>query len=196
MAQLDTGTRPEQDTAWLDGLRRNDPVLMRSLYKTHFPAIRQFVLQNSGRPSDAQDIFQEAVIVLWMSAKEGRLTMGTENGPGGFLFRVAKNKWLDVVRSAAHKHMRVVHNDQVLGPTSDAPDDIEDRIARLRGVYEKLDDKCRAILDQFYYERKDLATIAASMGVEEESIRTIKYRCMMKLRAFRDHISGADEGTP
>ncbi|HNA33334.1 MAG TPA: hypothetical protein PL106_09445, partial [Flavobacteriales bacterium] len=68
--------------------------------------------------------------------------------------------------------MRVVHNDQVLGPTSDAPDDIEDRIARLRGVYEKLDDKCRAILDQFYYERKDLATIAASMGVEEESIRT------------------------
>ncbi|HNA33335.1 MAG TPA: hypothetical protein PL106_09450 [Flavobacteriales bacterium] len=81
MAQLDTGTRPEQDTAWLDGLRRNDPVLMRSLYKTHFPAIRQFVLQNSGRPSDAQDIFQEAVIVLWMSAKEGRLTMERRTAP-------------------------------------------------------------------------------------------------------------------
>ncbi|HNO06070.1 MAG TPA: sigma-70 family RNA polymerase sigma factor [Flavobacteriales bacterium] len=192
MAQLDTGTRPEQDTAWLDGLRRNDPVLMRSLYKTHFPAIRQFVLQNSGRPSDAQDIFQEAVIVLWMSAKEGRLTMGTENGPGGFLFRVAKNKWLDVVRSAAHKHMRVVHDERALDRGADVTDDIEERIVRLRGVYARLDDKCRTVLDRYYFERKDLATIAAELGVEEESIRTIKYRCMMKLRAFRNAISGED----
>ncbi len=64
---------------------------------------------------------------------------------------------------------------------------------RLRGVYDKLDDKCRTVLDQFYFERKDLATIAAGMGVEEESIRTIKYRCMMKLRAFRRTISGEDQ---
>ena len=74
----------------------------------------------------------------------------------------------------------------------DAPDDIEERIVRLRGVYDTLDDKCRMVLDQFYFERKDLATIAAGMGVEEESIRTIKYRCMMKLRGFRKAISGED----
>ena len=42
-------------------------------------------------------------------------------------------------------------------------------------------------------EFDDLATIAAGMGVEEESIRTIKYRCMMKLRAFRRTISGEDQ---
>jgi len=64
---------------------------------------------------------------------------------------------------------------------------------RLRGVYDKLDDKCRAVLDQFYFERKDLAAIAAKLGVEEESIRTIKYRCMMKLRAFRRTIAGDED---
>lgn len=183
-----TATDTTAQPVWLSGLLRNDPATVRTLYRTHLPAVKRYVLQNNGTGSDAEDVFQEALMVLWMSVKEGRLV--PDSDPGGFLFRVAKNKWLDVVRSAAHKHMRVVHNDQVLGPTSDAPDDIEDRIARLRGVYEKLDDKCRAILDQFYYERKDLATIAASMGVEEESIRTIKYRCMMKLRAFRSAIRG------
>ena len=192
MGQRSTITLSTSDSSWVDGLRRNDPAAMRALYKAHFPAVRQYVLQNSGTVSDAQDVFQEAVIVLWMSAKQDRLSTGTENGPGGFLFRVAKNKWLDVVRSAAHKHMKVVHNDQVLDHRSDAPDDIEERITRLRGVYEKLDDKCRTILDQYYYERKDLATIAAGMGVEEDSIRTIKYRCMMKLRAFRTAISGEE----
>lgn len=192
MGQQSTASLAAADTSWMDGLRRNDQVVVRTLYKAHFPAVRQYVLQNSGTVSDAQDVFQEAVIVLWMNVKQGRLSTGTENGPGGFLFRVAKNKWLDVVRSAAHKHMKVVHNDQMPDRRSDVPDDIEERIIRLRGVYEKLDDKCRAILDQYYYERKDLATIASSMGVEEDSIRTIKYRCMMKLRAFRTAISGED----
>lgn len=176
--------------AWVAGLRRNDPATVRALYAKHFPAVEHYVLQNSGTRNDAQDMFQEAMTVLWMSVKEGRFI--PESEPGGFLYRVAKNKWLDVVRSAAHKHMKVIHDDRVSEPAIDAPDDIEGRIMRLRGVYDKLDDKCRNVLDRFYFERKDLATIAAEMGVEEESIRTIKYRCMMKLRAFRRTINGED----
>lgn len=192
MAQPSSGTFSTSDTTWSDGIRRNDQAVMRALYKAHFPAVRQYVLQNNGTVSDAQDVFQEAIIVLWMNVKQGRFNAAAESGPGGFLFRVAKNKWLDVVRSAAHKHMKVVHSEQALDGRSDAPDDIEERIVRLRGVYDKLDDKCRTILDQYYFERKDLATIASGMGVEEDSIRTIKYRCMMKLRAFRTAISGED----
>lgn len=183
---IDTTTIP----AWVKGLRRNDPETVRALYKAHFPSVRNHIQRNSGTLNDAQDMFQEAMSVLWMRVKEGRLVPDAD--PGGFLFRVAKNKWLDVVRSAAHKHMKVVHDERVLDQRTDAADDIEERIQRLRGVYAKLDDKCRLVLDQFYFERKDLATIAANMGVEEESIRTIKYRCMMKLRAFRRTISGED----
>jgi RNA polymerase sigma factor (sigma-70 family) len=183
----DIATQP----LWLAGLLRNDPATVRALYAKHFTAVRHYVVQNSGTGNDAQDVFQEAMTVLWMSVKEGRLL--PDSDPGAFLFRVAKNKWLDVVRSAAHKHMKVVHDGRALDQNVDAPDDIEERIVRLRGVYDKLDDKCRAVLDQFYFERKDLGTIAAGMGVEEESIRTIKYRCMMKLRAFRKAISGEDQ---
>lgn len=187
-----TATDIASQPAWASGLRRNDPATLRALYAKHFPAIKQYVVQNSGTGNDAQDVFQEAMTVLWMNVKEGRLVPGDD--PGGFLYRVAKNKWLDVVRSAAHKHMKVVHDERTLDRGTDAPDDIEERIVRLRGVYDKLDDKCRAVLDRFYFERKDLATIADEMGVEEESIRTIKYRCMMKLRAFRKAISGEDRG--
>ena len=175
---------------WALGLRANDPTVVRALYKQHFAAIRQYVLQNSGTTNDAQDMLQEAMTVLWLSVKEDRLVPGSD--PGGFLYRVAKNKWLDVVRSAAHKHMKVVHDERALDRGADVTDDIEERIVRLRGVYARLDDKCRTVLDRYYFERKDLATIAAELGVEEESIRTIKYRCMMKLRAFRNAISGED----
>jgi RNA polymerase sigma factor (sigma-70 family) len=177
---------------WVNGLLRNDAAVVRSLYATHYPAVRQYVLKNSGTANDAQDVFQEAVTVLWLQVKDGRFNANAEPDPGGFLFRVAKFKWLDVVRSAAHRNMRVLHDAGAHVPEEERDHELEDRILRLREVYAKLDDKCRQVLDQFYFERKDLASIAASMGVEEESIRTIKYRCMMKLRAFRQAISGED----
>lgn len=185
-----TATDTISQPAWLTGLLMNDAGTVRALYQRHFPAVRQYVTQNSGSTSDAQDVFQEAMTVLWLRVKQGQLL--PDSDPGGFLFRVAKFKWLDQVRSAAHKHMKVVHDDRQHAAQADVGDDIEEKLARLRGVYEKLDDKCRAVLDQFYFERKDLATIASGMGVEEESIRTIKYRCMMKLRAFRKAINGEE----
>lgn len=174
------------------GLLRNDPLVVRSLYVNHYPAVRHYVLKNNGNADDAQDAFQEAVTVLWLQVKEGRFSTSTESDPGGFLFQVAKFKWLDVVRSAAHRNMRVLHNDGAHVPAEEQDHEAEERIHRLRGAYEKLDEKCRKVLDQFYFERKDLATIASHMGVEEESIRTIKYRCMMKLRGFRLTIGGED----
>jgi RNA polymerase sigma factor (sigma-70 family) len=188
VAATDTASQP----SWIAGLQRNDPATIRMLYAKHFPAVRQYVVQNSGTSMDAQDVFQEAVAVLWLTVKEGLFRTGADSDPGGFLFRVSKNKWLDIVRSAAHRHMKVIRDDRSNDVGTEVTDDIEERLLRLRGVYEKLDDKCRTVLDRFYFERKDLATIATEMGVEEESIRTIKYRCMMKLRAFRRTIAGEE----
>lgn len=175
---------------WREGLLANRPGTVRMLYAKHYPTVRQYILENNGRVADAEDMFQEAFMVLWLKVRSG----GFEGSdPGGFLFQVAKNKWLDVVRSPAKRrmgmlgenHLRLVDERPVLDP-------VEERIGRLRQVYGLLDAKCRQVLDQFYYERKSLAMIAEAMGVEEESIRTIKYRCMMKLRAFRREIGGEE----
>jgi RNA polymerase sigma factor (sigma-70 family) len=176
----------------VSGLLVNDPRVIRALYATHYPAALQYITRNRGTASDAQDIFQEAITVLWLYVKEGRFGTTPESDPGGFLFRVVKYKWLDVVRSAAHRHMRTLKDEQAHGLLMEDDPEVEERLMRLREVYAKLDDKCRKVLDQFYFERKDLTSIASAMGVEEESIRTIKYRCMMKLRAFRRSISGED----
>lgn len=167
--------------------------MVEALYCAHFPTVRQYVLQNNGSVSDAQDVFQEAITVLWLNVKEGRLQDDATCEPGAYLFRVAKYKWLDVLRSAGHKHSSPMVDEQQVPQPMELTGDADERLGRLQTVYSSLDEKCRAILDQFYFERKDLATIAAAMGVEEESIRTIKYRCMMKLRSLKHLIGNAGE---
>lgn len=178
-------------------MSRNDPKTIRALYTAHFPAVRRYVLENNGGMDDAEDMFQEAFMALWLKVKQGAFNTAGAQDPGGFLFQVAKNKWLDILRSAAKRQMSMVHKnhmEQVVAPEAD--DDIDQRLGRLREVYGQLDEKCRQVLDKFYFERKDLAAIAEIMGVGEESIRTIKYRCMMKLRAARRKIGGEDWTKP
>ncbi|MDX9749508.1 MAG: sigma-70 family RNA polymerase sigma factor [Flavobacteriales bacterium] len=165
--------------------------MLRALYKQHFPSVRAHVLKNSGTVTDAEDLFQEAMAVLWLRVKDGAMKEGSE--AGAFLFRVAKNKWLDQLRSASHRHMRVVPIEHIPENPVEETTATEERLARLREVYANMDERCRNVLGRFYFQREDLATIAAAMGVEEDSIRTIKYRCMMKLRAFRRRINGGDE---
>jgi hypothetical protein len=70
----------------------------------------------------------------------------------------------DVVRSAARKHMQVVHNERLQVAPETAADGTEARLERLRAVYATLDEKCRKVLDRFYHGREDLATIATAMG--------------------------------
>lgn len=174
---------------------RNDPGTLRKLYALHFPTVKQHVMRNSGTVEDARDVFQEAITVLWLKAKDGALLPSTE--PGAFLFQVARNKWLDRLRSASQRTMRMVPVDHIAGQETADAEELEGRIQRLREVYGRMDEHCRAVLGRFYFQREDMATIAAAMGVTEDSIRTIKYRCMMKLRAFRKHIAeGGKEMEP
>lgn len=167
----------------LKGIKENSPAVLRQIYADQFPSVRSYVLQNSGGGSDAQDVFQDSMMVVWLNVKEGRYDPGS-GSIGAYIYRIAKNKWLDKLRSA---HTRNVTNmisevsDRIAEVTEEQRD--SERLAHLKQIYSRLDEKCRKVLDMFYYERKSLETIAKELDYDLGSIRTIKYRCMMKLRA-------------
>ena len=178
----------------LRGFRDNDPVVLEQFYASQYPSIRSFVKQNSGRDSDAQDVFQEAMTAAWLNIKEGRFSDSGSTNLGAYVYRIAKNKWLDRLRSAQFKNVNTVMSevsDRIAEVTED--ERVTERIEYLQGIYAKLDDKCRTILDMFYYEKKNLESIANELGYDIGSIRTMKYRCMMKLR--KHHLASKNQQT-
>ena len=66
------------------------------LYKDPLRKIRKFILTNSGTLDDADDVFQDAIVVLFHYVKTGKYK--EEYDLDGFLFRVAKNAWIDLAR--------------------------------------------------------------------------------------------------
>jgi RNA polymerase sigma factor (sigma-70 family) len=52
----------------------------------------------------------------------------------------------------------------------------------LRKCFEYLGEKCKNVLGLFYYKQQPMSKIAELTGDTEDSIKTIKYRCMQRLR--------------
>ncbi len=174
------------------GLKSNNRQSLEKIYTMHYRDVERYIVKNSGTESDAKDVFQEALIAAWLNIKEDKFVPKTEDSLGGYIFQIAKYKWLDKLKSKAHKQtIRLVRED-----TADAPYDFDDielqkvRAHYLKKLYENLDQKCRAILDRFYYQKMNLEEIGSELSYDTGTIKTLKYRCMKKLRAV--HLSNSN----
>lgn len=178
------------------GIAENDNTAIEQVYDQHFRAIEGFILKNSGTSADANDIFQDAFIAVWLNIRDGKFESRSGSSLGGYLFQVARNKWLDRLRSLDYKRtVRMVSQDQEVADENDDFRALEARVLKLEGLYSRLGEKCRQILNKFYYKRKSLEDIGREMHHDAGTVRTMKYRCMQQLRKLHHATLGAPQST-
>lgn len=168
----------------IDQFIENKNNVLEKLYKHNYKIVRSYVMKNSGTEADAKDIFQEAMLVCWMNLKEDKFIVRNEFSLSAYLYKIAKYKWLDKLKSQQHK---TTVNIPVTDLESEEMDmfelnETQNKLSYLLGLYNRLDTKCKEVLNQFYYEGKRMDEIASEMSYDLGSVRTIKYRCMQKLR--------------
>ena len=54
----------------LNGILRNDNVILQHIYKNYYYKVNLYINKNSGNDDDANDIFQEAIIVVYRKLLE------------------------------------------------------------------------------------------------------------------------------
>lgn len=176
----------------LKGFAESNKQVLEFIYKENYPNVRNYILKNNGMEADAKDIYQETILAAWLNIKEGRYTNRGEDSLGGYIFQIAKFKWLDKVKSKRHQStVRLVTEDYNDALSEDpVTDEIQEmRIDYLNALYGKLDKKCRQLLNMFYYEKKSFMVIGKEMDFDPASVKTMKYRCMMKLKKMHtNHI--------
>lgn len=186
-----TNSRPTfSNEELVAGIAKNNHRALDYLYQNNFPSVKQFVLKNSGNVSDANDIFQEAIVATWLNIRDGKFQALNGTSLGGYLFQVARNKWLDKLRSTSFRStVRMADEDIEYEPVSsiDSEEYKSDRIQYLQSLYNQLGDKCKRILKGFYFKKKSLKEIGEDLSYDAETLRTMKYRCMMKLRKLHQN---------
>lgn len=170
----------------VEGFRQNDRRSLNKIYSMHYSSVEHYIFSNNGSEADAKDIFQEAILAAWLNVKEGKFTPQNSDSLGGYIFQISKFKWLDKLKSKAHRSTLRIEREETIDDGNEEINEKvvqEERINYLKSLYSKLDDKCKSILNSFYYEKKSLEEIGEELSYDAGSLKTMKYRCMKKLKA-------------
>jgi len=80
------------DDAILNGLKEKRADSIRYLYREYFPLAKSIVEKNSGSYQDAEDVFQDGIIVLYQKILSGPLTLNCSLKT--FFFSICRNIWM------------------------------------------------------------------------------------------------------
>jgi len=119
-------------------LALNDRKAIETIYKRHYNMVQALVLNNSGYPDDARDIFQEAMIVLYEKVRSGSFELNCQLKT--FLYSVCRRLWLKRLGQLKRSFSEVEN----LQDTVPIEDELE-RHEQRTGIFRSWSNRCKAL---------------------------------------------------
>ncbi len=173
----------------IDGIKSNHGPTLKLIYKNNFGKVKRYVLQNNGNASQAKDVYQEAFVAMWKNVRNEKFNLHENSTIHGYLFQIAKYKWLDHLRSSLYKNTTFINREPEF--ESVEIEDEKEKNQRIKKVLEavsQLDERCQKLLQLFYFEKKSYKEIGKILGLTEASARNAKYRCQEQLKRITQDI--------
>ncbi|GGG96808.1 hypothetical protein GCM10007415_35100 [Parapedobacter pyrenivorans] len=171
----------EKDSVLLDGLRNGSDRAIIRIYDAYKTDFIRFAVRYPLASEELLDIYQDAVIVLWERAQQGRLD-ALKSSIKTYLFGVGKYMILNRLKKTAKQQVLTDDVAEIPDPLYDETLH-HDRVALLREGFQQLGDQCRKVLRLFYYEGKKLDEIQAQLGyTNKDVLKSQKSRCLKQLK--------------
>jgi RNA polymerase sigma-70 factor, ECF subfamily len=176
------------DSAAAEEARKGDQRAFGALVERHSRSVFRLAFRMTQNEQDAEDLVQETFLKAYKQLHrfDGRSAFGT------WLYRIAANCSLDLIRSRKNRHEQQTSTD---GETTDwldrvaAPDPSPERLARsgqvaslLKPALAQLTDLERTAFVLRHYEGRGIAEIAGVLGVETNAAKHSVFRAVQKLR--------------
>ncbi|MCU0393630.1 MAG: sigma-70 family RNA polymerase sigma factor [Thermoflexibacter sp.] len=175
------------DQVLVDKIREGDNNALQYLYKKYYPVVQRLILQNSGDEEDAQDIYQEAVMVLYEKIKDKDFKLSSSLKT--FIYSISRNKWLYKLRQEGTGGIsfddveNFVEDLDVVDDAQNFDNEHIDYDHLLHEALQKMDDTCRKLLEHFYYHKLSLDIIAQKLGYNNaNTAKAKKNKCMNRAR--------------
>jgi RNA polymerase sigma factor (sigma-70 family) len=155
---------------------RQTSIAFRKLYR-YFPVVQKKVLAFGGTREDAQDIYQDALVILFRKLQEEGFTLTSSLNT--YLYGICSYLWRDLSRKRRKEPGASLYAEEEVSFVAGdfAERELLDRLA-LQAV-ESLGGRCREILRLFYIEALSMAKIAGKLGFSSEKVaKNQKYKCL------------------
>ena len=167
------------DEEIIAGLRKRDNRVLEYIYKNSFQPVKQLVLNNAGSDNDAEDIFQEALIIIFKKLKEEdkfKLTSAFTT----YIYSISRLLWLKHLRNIKKIEIDPLNRDHEERIEFEPPSPVQDKDLRM-AIYQRtlllIPEDCQKILR---LTAQDLSSseIARQLGFRSEGyVRKRRHFC-------------------
>jgi RNA polymerase sigma factor (sigma-70 family) len=176
------------DDALIAAIQAGDERALAHLYRLHWPMVSHFVLQNSGSEDDAQDVYQEGVMVFYEKVRDGSLELSCQIKT--YLYAVCRRLWLKRLTSKSRFGVRLLDDEEHgaylnTGAEEDvlAAEEQDRRFATMGEALNHLGEPCRSLLEGFYLLDKSMQDLTTEFGyTNADNAKNQKYKCLVRLK--------------
>lgn len=149
----------------------------------YFPVIKKLVLKNNGTKQDAEDVYQEALIIFIKKVQSQNFVLSSSLNT--YLYSVCRFLWNDQLKKKNKSiEVDIEKNQKYLKEEefeNDPQGEVYNKLAEK--AFNLLGDKCKQLLQLFYFNKIGLKQIAITLKFSSEKIaKNQKYRCLEKAK--------------
>ena len=158
----------------------------KELYKNYFPYVKRFIINNNGSDADAEDVFQDTMIILLEKLRMDDFVITAS--VKSYIMGIAKNIWLKKIRNSFK--VTEITDDH----TNKFYQEIDIIIQQEKTYFEKLNDylhkitnHCKGLIHDMFFKNKTIEQIQTDYGYKtRHNALNQKYKCVEQIRKLKD----------
>src|SRR5210317_1506630 len=123
------------DEEIITGLRKRDNRVLQYIYKNSFQPVKQLILNNAGSENDAEDIFQEALIIIFKKLKE-EVKFELTSAFTTYVYSISRLLWLKHLRNIKRIEIDPLNRDHEERIEFEPPSPVDDKDLRM-AIYQR-----------------------------------------------------------
>ena len=165
---------------YIDGIKMSNPIVIRGIYKKYHQAIVHMVETKNGTTDDANDVFQEGLVLLYQKVKQPDFQLTSTFLT--YFYAVCKNIWYNKLKKKTNQEV-TLDDGKLLMLKDDTPALYEksEMYFLYRKMFLQLGADCQRVLDLFL-QKTNMEEIMKVMGYGSISYtKKRKFLCKEKL---------------
>lgn len=156
------------------------------LYTRYFRMVHRFVTNNSGRAGDAEDVFQDTMLVLVEKLRQDnfQLTACIKT----YIMAIAKNIWFKRLRTSSREiELTELYDTKFFEEINEAIEQERSYKDKLNNYIHQITEHCKGLIHDLFFKEKTIEQIQEEYGYSTiHNAQNQKYKCVEQIRKVKE----------
>jgi RNA polymerase sigma factor (sigma-70 family) len=170
----------------LEDLKGENNGAFGKLYKKYFYAVNRFVTNNNGNINDAEDTFQDTMIVLLEKLRHDNFELTASLKT--YIMAISKNIWLKKLRKNYTEIDFTEQNSNAFFEEIDtAIEGEKNYFDKLQNYIHKITKHCQGLIHDMFFKEKSIEQIQKEYGYSSvHNAQNQKHKCVEQIRKVKE----------